>query len=86
MQPPPPRKLALARMYSKAAEVGLALEGPAAMLGDGPWQRHYLEAPAFHIAGGSDEIQKNIAAERVLGLPRDPHDVRDVPFRDLPRS
>lgn len=36
------------------------------------WSQLLLGAPAHRIAGGSDEIQKNIIAERVLGLPRDP--------------
>jgi alkylation response protein AidB-like acyl-CoA dehydrogenase len=36
------------------------------------WSQLLLGAPAHRIAGGSDEIQRNILAERVLGLPRDP--------------
>ncbi len=78
-------KLALARLYSKAGELGLRLQGSDA-LGWGAWQKHFLEAPAFHIAGGTDEVQKNIAAERVLGLPREPDPSRELPFRELPRS
>jgi alkylation response protein AidB-like acyl-CoA dehydrogenase len=35
------------------------------------WTQLLLGAPAHRIAGGSDEIQKNILAERILGLPRD---------------
>jgi acyl-CoA dehydrogenase len=35
------------------------------------WSQHVLGAPGYHIAGGSDEIQRNIIAERVLRLPRD---------------
>jgi alkylation response protein AidB-like acyl-CoA dehydrogenase len=36
------------------------------------WAQHILGAPGFRIAGGSDEIQRTIIAERVLGLPREP--------------
>ncbi|MFE6174527.1 acyl-CoA dehydrogenase family protein [Streptomyces sp. NPDC056464] len=36
------------------------------------WTEHLLGAPGYGIAGGSDEIQRNILAERVLGLPREP--------------
>ncbi len=36
------------------------------------WSEHVLGAPGYRIAGGTDEIQHNIIAERVLGLPREP--------------
>ena len=36
------------------------------------WSEHVLGAPGYRIAGGTEEIQRNIIAERVLGLPRDP--------------
>jgi len=36
------------------------------------WTEHVLGAPGYRIAGGSDEIQRNIIGERVLGLPREP--------------
>jgi len=36
------------------------------------WGEHVLGAPGYRIAGGSDEIQRNIIGERVLGLPREP--------------
>ncbi len=42
-----------------------------------------LFAPAVSIYGGSDEIQKNIIGERVLGLPSEPRFDKDLPFKDL---
>jgi alkylation response protein AidB-like acyl-CoA dehydrogenase len=49
------------------------------------WGEHVLGAPGYRIAGGSDEIQRNIIGERVLGLPPEPRVDKDVPWRDIPR-
>jgi acyl-CoA dehydrogenase len=53
--------------------------------GHGSWQQHFLTAPSFRIAAGSDEVQRNIIGERVLGLPGDIRADKDVPFKDLVR-
>ena len=69
----------------------LALEvlGPDAMLQGagaprgGAVQLAALSTLSHGIQGGSEQIQRNIIGERVLGLPREPQVDRDVPFRDL---
>ncbi|MGE0138607.1 MAG: acyl-CoA dehydrogenase family protein [Ilumatobacteraceae bacterium] len=49
------------------------------------WGEHVLGAPGYRIAGGTDETQRNIIGERVLGLPGEPRVDKDVPWRDVPR-
>jgi alkylation response protein AidB-like acyl-CoA dehydrogenase len=51
---------------------------------DGAFQRLALLSPLYRIAGGTDEILKNILAERVLGMPGEVRMDKDVPFKDLP--
>jgi alkylation response protein AidB-like acyl-CoA dehydrogenase len=48
------------------------------------WQEAYLAAPGLRIAGGTDEILRNIIAERVLGLPPEIRVDKDRPFREIP--
>ena len=52
----------------------------------GQFQRQFLRSPANRIEGGSDEILRNIIAERVLGLPADIRPDKDVPFDEIPRG
>jgi alkylation response protein AidB-like acyl-CoA dehydrogenase len=49
------------------------------------WAEHLLGAPGYRIAGGSDEIQRNIIGERVLGLPGEPRVDKDLAWKDVPR-
>ena len=47
------------------------------------WSQLLLGAPGGRIAGGSDEVMRNIVGERVLGLPKDAGIDSTSPFRDL---
>jgi alkylation response protein AidB-like acyl-CoA dehydrogenase len=72
-----------------AASLALDLLGPdgiAAVDGDGEWQTLFLTSPSISIRGGTDEIQRNIVGERVLGLPPEPRADVDIPFSALPRT
>ena len=50
----------------------------------GQFQQILLSSPSMRIAGGTDEILRNIIAERVLGLPGDIRVDKDVPFNKIP--
>ncbi len=50
----------------------------------GAFQQRFLWSCGLRIGGGTDEIQKNIIAERVLGLPADVRVDKGVPFRAIP--
>lgn len=82
-------KLHGAKIARMTRDLLLSLAGPAGLAwtdGEGDGDKHSqltLRTFAANIAGGTDEIQKNIIGDRVLGLPRDVSVDRDVPFRDL---
>jgi alkylation response protein AidB-like acyl-CoA dehydrogenase len=64
-------KLVWGRWHQQLGELAMEVMGPRSMLEPlDDWQRLYLFGRAETIYGGSDEIQRGIIAERVLGLPR----------------
>lgn len=83
-------KLVGARAFQTAGALALELAGAEGLIAHedlGPqWripQLLWISASGARIAGGTDEIQKNTIAERVLGLPGEIRTDRDVPFREL---
>ena len=82
-------KLRASAAFRDFTDTALALLGARAVAGpdahDGEWQTLFLTAPSLSIRGGTDEIQRNIVGEHVLGLPAEPRVDRDLPFDRLPK-
>jgi alkylation response protein AidB-like acyl-CoA dehydrogenase len=93
-------KLRTTEIFRLARDLGLSLLGPRGMLHEYTKETAASEdeaafakvtdaalwSPAPAIYGGTDEIQKNILSERVLGLPREPGDDRNTPFKELRKN
>ncbi len=82
-------KLASTHLLRRVRDVGLGLLGAGGMLtgADAPLESVLadiaLMTPGMSIAGGTDEIQRNIIGERELGLPPEPRVDKDLPFSEL---
>ncbi|MGL4542015.1 MAG: acyl-CoA dehydrogenase family protein, partial [Polymorphobacter sp.] len=86
-------KLVAGATMQDIAAFALDMQGEAGILVDpelatanGRFQAMLLRSPATRIEGGSDEILRNIIAERVLGLPGDIRVDKAVPFNQIPTS
>ena len=85
-------KLAASYIARTANRVHTAMTGADSMLTgdespmDGVIAEILISTPAISIAGGTDEIQKNIISERVLKMPKEPRFDTDRPFREVPKN
>jgi|tagenome__1003787_1003787.scaffolds.fasta_scaffold20987676_3 alkylation response protein AidB-like acyl-CoA dehydrogenase len=84
-------KLMYAQNLTRCAHFAADVVGPRLVADTGAWgafswSELLLSVPALRILGGTEEIMKNILAERVLGLPKEPGGDSSTPFRELRRS
>ena len=85
-------KLVNSHQVEHLGSVLMSVLGPLGMLwhDDAPdggfWQDVFLFQWSSRIGGGTENIQRNILGERVLGLPREPDPLKGVPWRSLPRT
>ncbi len=95
-KPPGPEgsigKLSLSELARRCNDLHTTMGGALAMLDGSEGDDEHravaetlISTPAQSIAGGTDEVQKNIVGERMLGLPKEPTTDRGVPFRNIGR-
>lgn len=84
-------KLIGAKNAQEMAAFAIELQGASGMLNDpdetsglAEWQARYLAIPGLRIAGGTDEILRNIISERVLRLPPESRADKGIAFKDIP--
>jgi len=84
-------KVVSASLMQDVANTAMELEDQFGIISDpdlaplsGAFQTALMNAPGMRIAGGTDEILRNIIAERVLGLPQDVRLDKEVAFKDIP--
>jgi alkylation response protein AidB-like acyl-CoA dehydrogenase len=82
-------KLMMSDLLRLQREVGNEIIGANGMLlgtetpGGGLVQEVTMFSPGPSIYGGTDQVQRNIIGERILGLPKEPGPAKDTPFKDL---
>lgn len=85
-------KLAMSRILHEEARVRTDILGAESMLEGKDYPRaedaNFLSLNAYFtsIGGGTDQVQRNIIGERVLGLPKEPEVDKSIPFRDVKTS
>ena len=84
-------KMALTRNMQMTAEFVAKVLGPRMVADTGEWgtyawNKFLLGVPGMRVAGGTDEVLRNIVSERVLGLPKEPGIDTTSPFKDLAQN
>ena len=88
-------KLNGADLARRTRDLAMSIIGTAGQAWDGMdpssdaaarWSSFCISAAGVSIAGGTDEVQRNIIGERVLGLPREPDPFKGAPWQDIPRN
>jgi alkylation response protein AidB-like acyl-CoA dehydrogenase len=85
-------KLVISEHAARNGDLALAIQGPAGMLArrdafeDGFWQQQFLSQWGIRIGGGTEQVQRNILGERVLGLPPEPRPDKTEPFRKIRKN